>query len=219
MATYFTLTTVAELICFFTACFCLFRDSSIVWRLMVVYLFLTCVTEIGGAYISGPQFSVNNHWIYNAFLLCEIGFTHLMFFHLLSFYINCKPIIMVGLTVIIVIYIIETINHGFLEYNNTSYSVMSVCYVLYCFCYFYFLHKDDRYINLKYSPEFWWVVGSLFFYFVVTAANLFRNYLATAVLSNGHHLSYYIFRVLNVLLYGCWTYSFICRKWAKTSKN
>jgi hypothetical protein len=220
MATYFTLTTVIELICFFTASVCLFKDTSIVWRLMVVYLFLTCVTEIGGAYISGPQFSINNHWIYNVFLLCEISFTHLMFFHLLSGYINSKPIIITGLAVVIILYIIETLNHGILAYNNTTYSVMSVFYVLYSFLYFYLLLKDEHYISLKYSSEFWWVVGTLFFYFAATAGNLFRNYLASVVLSNGHHLSYYIFRILNIILYGCWSYSFICRKWLTTiSKN
>lgn len=220
MSTYFTLTTITEIICFAIACVCLLKDSVLAWRYMIIYLFLTCVTELAGAYISGPNFSVSNHWVYNIFLICEIGFTHLMFYYLLSKYMNSKPIIVIGLAILGVIYIYEIFEHGFLTYNNITYSVMSVLFVIYSLYYYYLLHTDNAYINLKYSAEFWWVVGTLFFYFAATAGNLFRNYLASVVLSNGHHLSYYIFRILNIILYGCWSYSFICRKWLTTiSKN
>lgn len=219
MSGYFTTNTNVELICFITALLCLIRDSSFVWRSMILYLFITFTVEMAGIYISGPKQLISNHWVYNIFLICEIGFTHLMFAHLLSRYINSKPIILIGLAILCIVYAYELWDHGFLIYNHHTYTVMSVLFVIYGLYYYYLLLKDDYYVKLKYSPEFWWVAGTLFFYFANTACNLFYDNLKSVMLWDGHHLTYYIFRVLNILLYGCWSYSFICRKWLTTTSK
>ncbi|RKR80331.1 hypothetical protein BDD43_0428 [Mucilaginibacter gracilis] len=216
MFQYLTANTVVELICFIAALLCLATDKSYVWRAMILYLLTTCITELMGIYISGPHKLISNHWLYNIFLLCEGGFTHLMFAHLIGKYTNSKPVIFTGLAIFIGIYIYEltnNYNHHLYIYNIQTFTVMSVLFVLYSLYYYYLQLKDDSYVVLKYSPEFWWVAGTLFFYFTNTACNIFFNQLKTITLWNGYHLTHYIFRLLNIILYSCWSYSFICRKW------
>jgi hypothetical protein len=214
-----TVNTVAELTCFLIALICLLKDSSIVWRCMALYLLSTCAAEILGLYVTGPKHLISNHWVYNCFLTCEIGFTHLMFYYLLSRYINSKPLILTGLALLFLLYIIETFRHSFFVYNNLTFTVMSVLFVVYSLCYYYLLLKDERYVMLKYSAEFWWVAGTLFFYFSNTACNFFGNNLRSVIMPDGHTLNFYIFRALNILLYGCWSYSFICRRWIKVKSE
>ncbi len=219
MSLYFNLNIIVEIICFGVSFLCLIKDQSRVWRSMILYLFITCTTEILGTYVSGQKQSISNHWVYNIFLICEIGFTLLMYARLLNDYINSKPIILVGLALLCIVYLFELSNHGFYTYNYYTYTVTSVLFVLYGLYYYYLLLKDDNYVKLKYYPEFWWVTGTLFFYFADTACNLFYNNLKSVMLWNGHHLTYYIFRVLNIILYSCWSYSFICRKWLITTSK
>jgi hypothetical protein len=161
----------------------------------------------------------NNQWVYNIFLLSEAGFTNLIFAAFYDKYTHNKSIIISGLIIFIILYIYEVISHGFLKYNNLTYSVMSVQFVLYSLYFFYLLLKDDHYINLKFSSEFWWIAGTLLFYFGNTASNLFDDKLYS--ISNGqkNDLTNFIFKALNIILYSCWSYSFICRKWLTTLDN
>ncbi|MDB5131125.1 MAG: hypothetical protein JWR02_874 [Mucilaginibacter sp.] len=222
MPNYFTASTISELICFAIAAACLITDKSLMWRIMVMYLFVTCVAELIGVYVAGSKQSVNNYWVYNIFLIFESGFTHLMFAFLLNRYINSKPIIIIGFAIFSLIYIYELIDnraHQLYGFNMNSYKVMSVLFVVYSLYYYYLLLKDDNYIDLKYSAEFWWVAGVLIFYFTDISCTVFYRHLARVRLWNGRHLTHYIISVLNILLYGCWSYSFICRKWLTTTSR
>lgn len=211
MLRYITPSTVIEFICFFSAIICLRKDNSFVWRIMILYLFITLIAECAGLYVAKQTH--NNHWVYNIFLLLEAGFSNLMFAYLFNKYINYKPIITGGLIVFILLYIYELLNHGFFRYNALTYTVMSVILVLYSLYFYYLLITDNSYINLKYSPAFWWVVGILFFYFGNTACNVFDDKLYSVMIFKKQHLSYFVFKGLNIILYSCWIYSFICRKW------
>jgi hypothetical protein len=180
--------------------------------MMILYLFITCIAECLGLYVAKQTH--NNHWVYNIFLLFEAGFSNLMFVHLFNKYItNGKSIVISGLTVFIIAYVYELFVHGFFRYNDLTYTLLSVEIVIYSLFYYYLLHKDSRYIELKYSPEFWWVGGALFFYFANTACNIFDDKLYSVMITSNHHLSYFVFKALNIILYSCWSYSFICRKW------
>ena len=217
MPNFFTVSIVAEVICFLVALICLLKAQNLVWRSMVLYLLLTCVTEITGLYIAKQ--TQNNHWLYNIFLFFEAGFTFLMLANLLGKYVNCKPIIIPGVAIFIVFYVYGFINHGVYFYNYAAYTVISVMFVLYSLYYYYLLLKDDVYIDLKYSPEFWWVAGTLLFYFANTGCNIFYNQLFSIMISPKHHLTYFIFKALNIILYGCWSYAFICKKWLTTTSE
>lgn len=218
MPHYFTVNTISELACLLFATICLKNDTSFTWRSMILYLLVTCIAEFYGVYIEKEE--QQNYWVYNIFLLFDTGFMNLMFTYIFKQYHQSKFIVVPGIVFFIILYAYELIVQGFSlskKYNNLTYTVMSVIYVLYGVYYYYLLLKDERHIYLKYSAVFWWVAGTLLFYFGDTACNLFSNQLRA--LKIYQHLSYFIFALLNIILYGFWSYSFICRKWlAKTSE-
>jgi len=208
---------IIEVICFIIASLCLLKANPRIWQYQIAYLCVVCTVELTGVYLK--RHHQGNQWIYNILLLFEILFICLMFRYLFSRYIRGRAIIICGLTILIILYIYELSVHGFLIYNNITYTIMSVVYILYALFYYYLLLKDESYIDLKFSCEFWWVTGILFFYFGSTAANLFHGRLSGIKITSKHFLPYYIFIVLNYLIYGCWSYSFICKKWlTKTSR-
>ena len=212
MINIFTANTVSELICFLFAIICLAQDKNLVWRSQVIYLFVTCLAEISGIFVS--KHTHNNQWVYNIFILFEAGFSYLMFANLIANYTKWKPVIIVGIILFSACYLYSIVINGFLTYAAIAYLVMSVQFVLLSLYYYYLLLRDNQYVNLKRSPEFWWIAGTLFFYFGNTACNIFDDKLYALMIDTFHqHLTYFVFKALNIILYGCWSYSFICKKW------
>jgi len=178
---------------------------------MILFLLLTCLVELAGIYTAKKYH--NNHWVYNIFLLPEIGFTLLVISTLLKEYKKNNLIVLVGVVLLMALYFYEILDHGLFKYNNLTFTTMSVMFVLYSLYYYYLVLSDDKYLNLTSSPEFWWVAGVLFFYFGSTVCNIFYERLYSITIVSNHHLSYFVFKGLNIILYTCWSYSFICRKW------
>ncbi len=224
MLKYFTVNTTAELLCFLVACICLIKDKNRVWRSMIIFLLLTCISEMTGIYIkklylADPVNTLPNVWVYNILLIFQAGFISAMFASILKKYVNAVPLILTGLAFLLLLYLYEIISHGIFKKNTITTVVMSVMFIIYSFYYFYCLLKDEKYVDLKYSPDFWWVAGVLFFYFGAITLNLFYETLRDIIITPKPDLRY-IFYVLNVLFYGCMSYSFICKKWsAKTSET
>lgn len=221
MLSYLTINTIAEILCFIVAVACMLKDKSLAWRSMVLFLLVTCITELSGIYIK--RLNIGNHihryrneWLYNIFMIFQIYFMSYMFHHLLNQYTKAKWMIISGVSLLIILYIYEVYKDGVFEDHILTFTTMSVLFVLYGFYYFYCLHKTESYLNLQTSPAFWWVAGILFFYFGATACNLFFSKMHSAG-KPGHSPTYYIFRGLNVILYSCWGYAFICRKWLTKS--
>ena len=199
-----------EIICFAIALLCLLKVKDNIWRGMIIYLFITCVAEVAGFILKKSHH--HNQWIYNISLIGEIFFNSILFGSILKPYLKARPLIIGGLAIIFAVYIFDLVDHGFFVFNDLTVTVMSVIFVVYGFSYFYFLIKEEFYKDLFRDAAFWWVTGSLFYYFGSTAANLFRGFLSKIQFS-GLHVSYIIPLVLSVLLYGCWIYSFICKRW------
>jgi hypothetical protein len=212
MLSFFTANTIIETVCFAFAVICLVNDNDSTWKSQILYLFITCVAEFSGIYVS--RHTHNNQWVYNLFILAEAFFTYLMFYKLFKKYKQGNYLIIGGLALFILFYSFGIEKNGFLTYVGHTYIVISVQFVLYSLYYYYLLIKDDRYIDLRFSPEFWWVAGTLFFYFANTTCNLFDDELYTVIFTPFHqHLTYFIFKALNIILYSCWSYSFICKRW------
>ena len=145
----------------------------------------------------------------------------IMFQHLLKKFTNSKPIIIVGLALLVGLHIYEIFVNGIYIYDDLTNTLMSVLLIFYSFYFYYSLIKDEAYISLKNLPAFWWVSGVLFFYFGSTVCNIFYEKFAPLVLNPKKGFNYfkYFFYAFNILLYSCWSYSFICRKWlTKRSK-
>ncbi|OCX50871.1 hypothetical protein BEL04_19290 [Mucilaginibacter sp. PPCGB 2223] len=209
MLSYITPNTFAEFVCFLIAIICLKKDSNIIWKSMILFLLITCITEVAGIYAAKTYH--NNHWVYNLFLPIEASFTLLMFGNLYRKYKKSNSVL-AGAALFICIYLYDLISHGLYKYNFLTFTTMSVVFVLYSLYYYYLILSDDQYLNLKYSPEFWWTMGVLFFYFGSTVCNIFNERLYSVMITSNHHLSYFVFKALNIILYSCWSYSFFT-KW------
>jgi hypothetical protein len=264
MVRYLTPNTIAEILCFFAALFCLLKNRELVWKSTIVFLFITCITEITGVYLKTHHQA--NQWPYNILLVFQIAFNSWAFLELFNKYIKSKLLIFGGLALLTGLFAYEICSHGFFKFNELTYNTMAIVFVLYSLFYFLLMLKDDEYTNLRYSANFWWVAGVLLFSFGSTAVNISRgsdpiarskikaitqnennkNITGTVGLldSNGrkihaissnasdtnavkstpkkgksagkHSSTYYIYIGLNIILYGCWSYSFICRKWLTT---
>jgi hypothetical protein len=212
----FSLNIFFEFVCLTAAIICLKEEKSIVWRLMLVLVAVTFVNESLARCVMLFTASHNNQWFYNIYIWFEIVIIHIMFLHLFKHYFNFKLVFIAAVIILGLRYAYDMYNKGFLWYSNITYTIMSVLFVLYSLSYYYLKFKDEEYVDLKFSPEFWWVAGNLFFFFGATACNLFNDQLDDVMLS-GHTLTYYVFRLLNFILYGCWSYSFICKKWQATT--
>ncbi|AMR34268.1 hypothetical protein A0256_23850 [Mucilaginibacter sp. PAMC 26640] len=259
MQTYFTLNTITELSCFLIALLCLLNNRKPIWRWFCLFIFITCITEFTGIFLN--KASQSNQWLYNGFIIFEIGFITWVFEGLFSQYQKSKMLIILGTIVLTGFYIFESLRHGLLIFHSLTNNAESILFTVYSLYYFYLLLKDDDYTDLKVAPNFWWVAGVLFFYFGSTAVNIYRGIGVVNVKStdvNSVHgdtakkplgIIYnvkttpvsttsaktgikapvkapvkkqrtmkqvavmYINNMLIIILYGCWTYSFICRRW------
>src|ERR1700743_877708 len=106
-----------------------------------------------------------NAWVYNISLVAEAVFTSVLFGSILKQYLKARPLIIGGLVLTFAMYIFELIQHSVIVFNDLTVIVMSVIFVVYSLYYYFLLIKDEHYIDLKRNASFWWVTGSLFYYF------------------------------------------------------
>jgi len=225
MIKYLTIYTTAELICLIAAVVCLYNAKALHWRLLIPFMLITCLVEIGAlplkaVYRANPIPSNSSAWMYNLLLLLQMGAFTVMFYNFIGKYLVGKFLIVTGITILLLLYIYEIYTNAFgiFNYNSRTYSVMSVLFVIYSLSYYYALLKNEEYAELKFLPDFWWATGTLFFFFGTTALNMFRSKLVIQPLKNTLYLGY-LDTTLIVILYGCWTYAFICKRWITSNKK
>ena len=175
---------------------------------MFAFLLLTSLLEITGRVIG--KRSHNNDWVYNIFVIAETLFTGVVYVYLVRQYARNIKIHIALLCLLALLYIYEVALHGFFVFNNITTAVMSVIFIGYSLYYYYLLIKDQGYFNLNTHPAFWWVAGSLFFYYGSSVISL---YFAVFNIKNGDLFTYrhYAYLCFNIIHYGLWSYSYICR--------
>jgi len=198
------------------AVICLSGSRSKYWRLFIPYLFIICVVELYAAYLR--DMGHNNQWPYNILFVFQVSFNSFLFMKLFSQYFKARSIIIIGAVILTLVYIWGLITLGVMFYSRNTYTTMCVLFMLYSFYYFYLFMKDPNYVVIGKSPEFWLVVGTLLFYFASTVVNIFRGKLSDIHLGD-YSLTRYINNVLSMILYGCWSYSFICKRWLTTKSG
>jgi len=203
-----TLTTALELSCLIIAAICLYQDKDATWRSMIVFLLFTCLIEFTGKIMR--QRHQDNNWIYNIYIIAEAGFTGAMYVNLIQQYVRKYKLHVAAFLLLAGLYIYEVYIHGIYQFNNVTTTVMSVVFVFYGLYFYYLLIKAPRHYKLNQHPDFWWVAGSLLFYYVTSVSTLYFAVFNTRVhkVFTYRHYSYMFF---NTILYGCWSYSFICR--------
>lgn len=209
---YLTVNTVAEWICFLTALVCLRGDKDPVWRRFPFYLLIVCLVETGGIYLR-TVLQKPNAPLYNIYMLAECFAITTFLYHLMKPYgVRLWAPIAWGV-IFLAAWLTESFNGGFESYSPQTAILLSIVMVVGCLYYFYLVLRSDEYVRLSAHPPFWWASGTLMFYFGGIATYIFFQYLMEASSVEGIRFSlrYVIFKVLNVLLYGSWTYAFICR--------
>lgn len=174
---------------------------------MVVFMLLTCVSELLGRMLRLNN--KKNDWVYNLFLIAEAGFTTAMYDYFISKYLNRRPIFWIGSVLLITLYTYEIITHGIFISNDYTITIMSIMFIGYALYYYYLLMKSDTYVELIKYPPFWWIAGTLLFYYGSSASDLYFAIFKDTKLFG--HKRYLIYMWLNIIQYGFWSYSFICR--------
>ncbi|MBL4675325.1 MAG: hypothetical protein JKY70_03840, partial [Mucilaginibacter sp.] len=177
----------------------------------ILFLLFTLITEFAGIYLR--QFlHVRNYSVYNIYLLAECGFTSYFFYRLYRPYQYPVKWLYIWYGIFILIYLTELFRNNFSGFASASASVMSVVFVPASLYFYYRKLKDDHFELLIYSASFWWVNGALFFYFGSTACNIFMDYLAShESIAYNNSIRYIIYIILDIIMYACWSYAFICR--------
>jgi hypothetical protein len=124
------------------------------------------------------------------------------------------PLILVGLVLVMTAYSYDLLNHGWKTRHHLAHTIFGLSMVGYSLFYFYLLLISNVYIELKSNATFWWVAGTLLFFFPLSVINIFGTPLRK-ILLNGDDALYITYKVLVLVLYGSWTYAFICKKWEK----
>lgn len=199
------------MVCLLIGVFCLAKDKTPLWRYFILYLLITCMTELSGIYIREVS-KASNAPLYNLFLAVECSVISIFFYHLYRPYTNKRSILILWLCIFFAMYIREFTTLHFASFVNISASTESVVFVLASLYFYYLILRDEKYVVLNTYAPFWWVNGTLIFYFGSTATNIFFDYLVHDQISwFSQSIRYITFSILNVLLYACWSYAFICR--------
>jgi hypothetical protein len=211
MTAYFTLNTVSEFLCFLISLFCLFRDTNGIWRSFMLFLLLTCLVEVAGIYIR-HDLHKPNVILYNIFLVVECVVLNYFFYNLMHTGQLLKKGLIGWLLFFGLFFIGELTLKGFHAYVSATSTLLSVELIFASVYFYYLLLKEEKPRALSRYASFWWVNGTICFYFAGIACNLFFDYMLQ-VKNSGAALSarYIVFSILNVILYSSWSYSFICR--------
>ena len=219
MITYITVNTLSEFFCLVISVLCLYRDKDKAWKSFILFLLLTCLTEIAGIYVR-EQLAQRNFMIYNFFLVIECTALNYFFYHLFKENRDLKKFLTGWLVFFLLFCFIELYVKHFNAYISASTTILSVEMILASIYFYYLLLKEEKFRQLsKYAP-FWWVNGTICFYFGGIACNIFFSYLLKDKTPGvARSTGYIVFSILNVILYSSWSYSFICRYFQRTSSR
>jgi hypothetical protein len=208
MIKYLSLNIAIEVVTCLIAFFCLYNDKRLAWRLIPFFMAFTCIVEITGRWLHINKKS--NDWVYNVYLIAEASVITAMYRYSIKKYTQKIKFIGAGGLILILLYSYEIIVHGILSYNDDTETAMLGLFICYGLYYYYLLMDNEVYHKLYTYPPFWWVAGTLFFCFGSIVSDLYYTFLnakAWPLFTS----RYSIFNYLNIILYGFWTYSFICR--------
>lgn len=198
------LTFVVEVCCFLTSLFFLWKNRDVFSKITIAYLALVLLTETLGTLWS-VIYRQNNSWIYNIYSIFETGYISIGFYYLLG---KNKLLTLAVYATFLVSYSFETSYHGFFKYHAVTNTIVSVCFVVLSLVYFFRLVKHEKAFDLQFYSPFWWTAAVLIYYFGGTMYNLFVFY--AIQYNQSFSILVHTMLVLNFLLYGIWSYSYIC---------
>jgi hypothetical protein len=182
------------------------KKTKTIWVLVAV----TFVVEWVGFY---NQYLSENHrikpWLYQAFSLIEAILLGCYFSTLLKKKATIKLIYVLSL-ISIIIFILDILKNRFTTLQNFKYYLLPISfYVLFSILYLSELLNSP--LDLNSNPNFWIVVGVLFFYSGFFFLSGFINFIAKNDLELAKKL-YTLNHLLNIIYYSLITYGFVCQR-------
>jgi len=153
-----------------------------------------------------------NYWVFNCYQPIQIGFISWVMYKLTKPFFNSKWLIISFAVISFIIFISENYNSGFLNWSKITKTYFSIFTVIEALLFYYYLLQQESNISITRYPPFWIITGIFFFYFVSITSNLFYDTLSSINKNLTKPIRSTIFLVLNIILYGCWTYAFIWKK-------
>lgn len=178
------------------------------WNSFIYYMACVVLVELTGGYI----IKTGNNWLYNLFYLpVYFGWSLFILYRICAPLFPLKVPVSVIAAAIAGSYLLESSQSGFREVSARTFILANLCFIILCFDYFYYLLKDEAFVDIKRHPPFWIITGLLFFCFGSTANYIFYDILKEVYLKYDILLRQYLMIVVNFLLYGCWSYAFLCK--------
>lgn len=188
------------------------------WRWFAYYLALVVVVEVLGfiVYKNGN----NNSWLFNLYIPVNFGFYFYIFYQICSpLRKRFKPIIWATFLGWLVLYLVELFLQGVQVLAFRSIGLGNVlCLILSC-CYFFYLLKQEDYVNLSKHAPFWLIAGILFHTLGSTMTLVFYEVLKEIYYTYKLPLRQVIYIFLNFIMYSFWVYAFLCRYQSRISSS
>jgi len=205
----FPFSQVFEIICLIIALRYLGRFGNTFWGSFRWFMLITVILEVTGHILRSR--GINNHGLYNLYMPVETLFYYYVLYRLCRDYFKVAYWLIPFTGIFCILYLYESISTGFSRYSYITNSVMSVSVVIICCLYYYYFLKKEEYVNIYEHAPFWIITALFFFYLGSTACNVFWSYLSNIYATQQIPVRFIIFALLNFIMYGCWSYSFICK--------
>lgn len=189
------------------------------YRLFAILVILSLLTELFAMVwrwnihnMFSWNFSKNNFWIYNFFIIIRLGIL-LVFFHHILHSPGIKRVISFGGLILV---IFGLLNYFFIQgpfqYNTYNVIFSHIPIIILCLYYFKQLLQETSFIILQKEPLVWMILGtflyhaaSLPFLIMLGFMNMQKDYLSLLLLFLP------INDTLNLLLCSCYLISFLCK--------
>lgn len=171
-------------------------------RNFLFFLGFVVIIEILG-YILPKQFNIKSAYIYNVFTIVS-GFFYLFWFWLILKY---KRLILVFVSVFLIVIFHALLFQDFAKLWKTPLIVLTILILISSTVFFSDLLGRKEAVNFKSDQKFWIVTGVLIFYIGYLPIPLLQKYLSIS----GIYFRLTIM-ILNIIMYGFLTKSFLCLK-------
>ena len=206
----FPVTTFIETICFLCGVFFLRNTGDVVWNTVRWFMLFTVINECVVTII-GHVYHKHNMWLVNIYTLVNFPTMSWILYRFSRRQKSSLIIFCISLFLFISCFITEIFYKGIFEYTVASNILSDILLFATCNRFFYLLLKDDSWIDIQRHAAFWFVTGLLLFSLCATIADVFDGQLASLYIFPHVSLYYILYMVFNLILYGCWSFSFICK--------
>lgn len=181
------------------------------WGWFIAFLAAVVLIELTATYLWN-ELKRSTFPVYNfGYFPIYFAFSSFLLYRLCRPLFKIQPWISLITGLIAVSYLTENIWNHFESLSVKTFLLANVCYIVIACCYYYHLLNDEAFVDIKRHPPFWIITGLLFFCFGSTANYIFYDILKEIYLKYNLLLRQYLMIVVNFLLYGCWSYAFLCK--------